>query len=319
MKNWAALLFFHFIASGIHAQQIADFSNPPLQAALFGGHFINSGLNQRDFTLSPKGDEIFYTMQSTRFVKSVIICRQMKNNKWQAPAIAPFSGQYRDLEAFFSSDGNTLYFTSDRPVDSNDKTNDFDIWKVQRKGDGWGAPVNLGKNVNTENGDEFYPSVARSGNIYFTTTPESGGVGKEDIVMCRFENAGYTERMVLDTAINTKGYEFNAFVDPDETFILFTCQQGRKDEMGGGDLYMSKKNAQQQWQPAVNLGKAVNSTALDYCPFVSWNKKILFFSSNRNLLANKKINSFGELSGSLAGPGNGFDDIYWIEFESYLK
>jgi len=36
-----------------------------------------------------------------------------------------------------------------------------------------------------------------------------------------------------------------------------------------------------EWRPAVNLGKNINSAFLDYCPFVSRDKKYLFFTSNR--------------------------------------
>ncbi len=310
--------FLIFISTTI-AQDVTGTNTPPAEASLYGNDLVNSGLSERDFTLSPRGDEMFYTIQSSRFIKSAIIYRRKVNGKWEEPVIAPFSGKYRDLEAFFSPDGNSVYFASDRPAAPGDMSKDFDIWKTVRKGNRWEEPVNLGPKVNTEKGDEFYPSVTRSGNIYFTTTAANGGIGKEDILLCRFENGEYSDRIVLDTTVNTKGYEFNAFIDPDERFILFTCQQGRKDEMGGGDLYMSKKNIQEQWMPAVNLGRAVNSPGLDYCPFVSWDKKILFFASNRNLLAGRDIGSFGDLAERLRSPGNGFDDVYWVDFSSFMK
>jgi len=311
-------VFLLFISATI-AQDVSGRDTPPMVASLLGNDMVNSGLAERDFTLSPLGDELFYTIQSTRFVKSVIIYRRKVNGKWQKPVIAPFSGKYRDLEAFFSPDGSSIYFASDRPANPGDSTKDFDIWKTVRKGNEWEEPVNLGPKVNSEKGDEFYPSVTRSGNIYFTASPVNGGIGKEDILVCRFENGNYGERVVLDTTVNTKGYEFNAFVDPEERFILFTCQQGRKDEIGGGDLYISKKNEQDQWMPAVNLGKTVNSKGLDYCPFVSWDKKILFFTSNRNLLAGSDIASFEDLVERLGRPGNGFDDIYWVDFSAIIK
>ncbi len=319
MSSIAFFFVFLFSIKSTFAQDVPGTNTPPAEASLFGNNLVNSGLSERDFTLSPRGDELFYTIQSSRFIKSAIIYRRKVNGKWLKPVIAPFSGKHRDLEAFFSPDGNSIYFASDRPAAPGDIAKDFDIWKTVRRGNGWEEPVNLGPKVNTEKGDEFYPSVTRSGNIYFTTTPVNGGIGKEDILWCRFENGQYSERMVLDTAVNTKGYEFNAFVDPDERFILFTCQQGRKDEMGGGDLYISKKNSQDQWAPAMNLGRTVNSPGLDYCPFVGWDKKILYFASNRNLLGGRDVVSLEDLAEKLRGPGNGFDDVYWVDFSTFIK
>jgi len=92
--------------------------------------------------------------------------------------------------------------------------------------------------------------------------------------MCELKNGHYLSPISLSEAINSKGYEFNAFVDPDEQFILFSAY-GRNDDMGQGDLYLSvKKDGHGNKQ--VNL-KNINSTALDYCPFVTWDKKYLFY------------------------------------------
>jgi hypothetical protein len=37
-----------------------------------------------------------------------------ENGKWSEPEVAPFSGTYRDLEATFTADGKTIFFSSDR-------------------------------------------------------------------------------------------------------------------------------------------------------------------------------------------------------------
>ncbi|MGO8055647.1 hypothetical protein, partial [Rhizobium leguminosarum] len=103
------------------------------------------------------------------------------------------------------------------------------------------------------------------------------GIGKEDIYMARINNGKYEEPVALDSAVNSKTYEFNAFVSPDESFIIFSSF-GRKDDLGGGDLYMSVKDEKGEWQPAKHLS-ILNTTRIDYCPFVSNNKKILFFTS----------------------------------------
>ena len=138
-------------------------------------------------------------------------------------------------------------------------------------------------------------------------------------MVSEWKNGEYMDPVSLPDAINSKNFEFNAFVDPDEQFVIFSSF-GRSDDTGRGDLYISiKKN--EEWQPAVNLGKNINSTSLDYCPFVSWEKKYLFFTSAR---ANYKApfntkQTATELKKNLRGPGNGFDDIYWVRFDDILK
>ena len=287
---------------------------PADTSKVFGKDILSTGLSNRDFTISPTGDEIFFTLQHPKFLSSSILYMHKSNGQWSAPEVAPFSGMFRDLEGAFSADGKTIYFSSDRPVNAQDSTKDFDIWKVEKVNKVWGKPQHLGFIVNTTK-DEFYPSVTRNGDLYFTVEADYG-IGKEDIVMCAFNKGNYEKPVSLPEAVNSAGYEFNAFVDPDEKYILFTGY-GRKDDMGRGDLYISKKDESGNWLPAEHLPKGINSADLDYCPFVSWDKKILFFTSNR---ASKALSVHGqqdyaELKTLLGSAGNGMDDIYWIEFD----
>lgn len=239
-----------------------------------------------------------------------------KAGKWSEPEVASFSGICNDLEVSFTADGSRLYFSSNRPLNLTDSTKDYNIWYVERINGSWADPVPLGPTINTEK-DEFYPSVSKNGNLYFTTQFETGK-GKEDIVVSEWRNNEYQPPVSLPGAINSKGFEFNAFVDPDEQFILFTAY-ARNDDLGKGDLYISvKKNG--EWQPAVNLGKNINSPYIDYCPFVSWDKKYLFFTSGRVIYKapfNQKQTVL-KLKRGLQSPGNGLDDIYWVRFDTLL-
>ena len=63
-----------------------------------------------------------------------------------------------------SRDGATLYFASDMPGGFGGK----DIWKVERIGDEWGTPVNLGMDINTA-GDEMFPYLREDGTLYFSS------------------------------------------------------------------------------------------------------------------------------------------------------
>jgi len=283
---------------------------------MFAKNILTDGLSNRDFTMSPSGNEVYYTIQHPKFLASVIIRLKKENGKWGTPEVAPFSGVYRDLEASFSPDGNTIFFSSDRPLPGGKPKRDFDIWKVSRLPNGkWSVPENLGPVVNSAK-NEFYPSAARNGNLYFTVEA-SYGKGGEDIVLCRKTIEGYAAPESLPEAINTKLGEFNAFVDPDEKYLLFSSY-GRADDKGMGDLYISHRDKNGNWLAATHLPAPLNSDGLDYCPYVTPDRKYLVFTSNRlrNEWRNEKAVTYKELVSLLTEPGNGLDDLYWVKFNS---
>ena len=82
----------------------------------------------------------------------------------------------------------------------------------------WEGPFNAGKTINSGK-DEFYPSMARNGDLYFT---RDNGETKDDIFVAAEKNGQYELPVRLPDAVNSKGFDFNAFVDPDENFILFS-------------------------------------------------------------------------------------------------
>lgn len=320
MKRKFLFIFSVFLSLVLSAQYSfqPDYMQQKLPGnapVLFAPGIVSDGFANRDFTISPDGNEILYTIQQKDFI-SVIMEVKKVNGKWLSPQVVSFSGKYNDLEATFTHDGKRIFFSSNRPINPADSTNDFNIWYTEKKNGAWAEPVALSGTVNTSK-DEYYPSLSKNGNLYYTTVLE-GGKGKEDIVMSEWKNGQYQPPVSLSEAINSKGYEFNAFVDPDEQYILFTGY-GRTDEFGKGDLYISvRKNG--EWQPAINLGKQINGPYFEYCPFVTWDKKYLFFTSPRISYTapfSEKQN-FGQLKKGLQSAGNGLDDIYWVRFDTLL-
>jgi len=285
---------------------------------LFDAGRVSDGMSNRDMAISPAGDELFYTIQGIRGQVSAILTMHFVSGAWSGPEMAPFAGKYSDLEAAFSSDGQTLYFVSNRPADPNGAVKDYDIFTVKKEKGRWGTPVRLDTAVNSAK-DEFYPSPARSGNLYFTREMENGK-GKEDIVVSEWKNGRYQPPYSLPAAINSDQYEFNAFVDPDEKYLLFTSF-GRKDDLGGGDLYLSYKNKEGEWMPAVHLDSTINSKAIDFCPFVSPDGKYFFFTSSRikDRSPSAPPLDLKTLKQLLEGPGNGMNDLYWTLWEPLLK
>ena len=314
------LLLFTVLSINAMAQQKGNkYFNQPLPGKdpqLFAPGVISDEFGNRDMAVSPNGDEIFYTLQyqSGRAFSTIMHTKKI-NGKWTKPEVASFCGLYNDLEPAFSPDGSKLYFVSNRSLSANE-AKDYDIWYVTKTNSVWGNAVNIGMPVNTD-ANEYYPSVAISGNIYFTRAMPGKG---EDIVVCMFRNNTYDTAISLPAAVNTEGDEFNAFVDPEEKFIIFTGYD-RKDNFGAGDLYISKKNEKGEWKGAGNLGDIINRPGLNYCPYITPDKKYFFFTSNKGgfrLPFDKQQNRSG-LYLKMHSPLNGYDNIYWMAAGSILQ
>ncbi len=191
---------------------------------------------------------------------------------------------------------------------------DFNIWVAGRTSGGFGEPEPLPSHINTES-NEFFPAVCSNGNLYFTAARENG-LGGEDIFLSRFEAGRYLDPEPLDTNINTLTYEFNAWVNPEENLIIFSSF-GRKDDRGGGDLYFSRKDAMGNWLPAVNMGPAVNSDRLDYCPFVDIPRGNFYFTSEKMTPPLKKIIHTGDIETLANGILNGMGNIYRVALDTF--
>lgn len=290
---------------------------PTDTASLFAENVISTRHNQRDFILSPSGDELFYVV-SHPWGFSTIMHRKKRNGLWTRPEVASFSGQYSDFEPTFSPDGNRLYFSSNRPNENQTDGGVTQIWFVNRDGISWGEPVKI--NIPTvKNTHIFSPSIAKNGTLYFNATLPDG-IGREDILMSRFINGQYTDPEVLSTAINSPFSEFNAFVCPEEEYIIFTSW-GREDDRGRGDLYISFKNEAGEWSSAVNMGDKINSSGIDYNPFVSSDRKYFFFTSGRfdPSVFGKRVMNRKEFENQLDSALNGGTNIYLIDFYEVMK
>ncbi len=138
-------------------------------------------------------------------------------------------------------------------------------------------------------------------------------MGKEDIYVSRLVNAEYQSPSPLDTNINTATYEFNAFVSPDEDLLIFGSY-GRPDDLGGGDLYISRRESGGSWGKAYHPGAPVNSDRLDYCPFIDFPRGNFYFTSEREEPFPGRINTVEELEQQSIAPQNGLGDLYRIAF-----
>ncbi len=291
-----------FLINTVSAQEDADSflvlhgpylgQNPPGKTPqIFAPGIISTEKEELNIILSPDGKEIYFSRNQTPR-RAAIMVTKLKNNRWIKPQTASFSGVHNDMDPCMSFDGSKIYFGSTRPASQSGKEG-CDIWMVKRRAGGeWTEAVNIGAPVNSDKNDN-YPTISKNGTIYFQSGGH-GGYGRLDVFRSQYINGKYAVPENPGKSINTKYNEFDAFIAPDESYLIF-CSKDRPDGFGGGDLYISFKKKDGSWTKAKNLGDAVNSNTLDFCPKVSHDGKYLFFSSRRR--------------------GNG--DVYWVDFSSY--
>ncbi len=219
---------------------------------------------------------------------TIFFTREVKGY-WIAPQPVDFSSGYTDRDFTMSPDGQRIYFGSDRPLRRGEKQlKSLDICvTIRSKNNTWEQPINLGYPINTPGFGENYPSVANNGNLYFFSC-RNDGLGGCEIYMSQFSKGRYLAPVNLGPAINSKKNDWDAFIAPDESYIIFSSQN-REDTLGDQDLYISYKK-DGIWIKALNMGKKVNSYSDEICPSVSLDGKYLFFTSRRR----------------------GEADIYWI-------
>jgi Tol biopolymer transport system component len=243
--------------------------------------------------------------------RSWILHTREVGGQWTEPTVASFSGTYDDYDLTMSPDGNRVYFTSNRPVgDGEDVLENSDIWYVDRTKEGWGDPVRFPEPINTEM-RELYPSESRDGYVYFFSSM-TGGYGSFDLYRVALRDGEFGAPENLGPSINTEENETDACISPDGDYLVFTST--REGGYGSGDLYISFRTSEGGWTQAENLGEAVNTEHLEFCPSVSRDGKYLFFTSNRpKAAAIAETSAVRKELGLTPSPDRPDIDIYWVD------
>ena len=279
---------------------------PGPEPQLFAPGLVNTGLLTRDLALTPDGREAYFTVMVGGFAQSAIAVVREEGGAWVGPALVSFSrdARWRDLEPHVAPDGSRLYFTSDR-------SGNQDLWVCRRVDDGWSEPATLGAPVNTPV-DEFFPSTTRAGTLYFTRADTT--TGHEAIWRARPDaDGGFLVPERLPDVVNAAPTQFNAFVAPDESYLI-VCAQGRPENLGAVDYWIAFRDDDDTWHAPVNLGPAVNGAGREgWSASVSPDGRVLFFMSRRTVHDLAAPRSWASLQAMHDAPGNGHGQIWWMD------
>lgn len=157
------------------------------------------------------------------------------NGEWKDVQPVPFNDhEYSTSHPALSPDGNTLYFTSDRPGGKGKA----DIYRVSISANGtFGKPENLGSPINTE-GKEGFPYVDANGTLYFCSDAHLG-MGGLDIFSAEANGVNFGEIKNLGLGVNSSDddFAFSYNSSTEEGYV----SSNRKGGKGSDDIYQIKK------------------------------------------------------------------------------
>lgn len=174
-----------------------------------------------------------------------------------------------------------MIFTSRRPGSTGGLTADDDkyfedIYVSTKKESGeWGAPVNIGPNINTD-GHEATISLSADGQQLFVYRDDWGD---GNLYTSELTSSGWSPLQPLSSYINTRSRETHASVTPDGQLLYFTSDREEEGAKGGMDIYYSRKLPNGEWGKATNLGEQINTPYDEEACFIHPDSKTLFFSS----------------------------------------
>ena len=190
--------------------------------------------------------------------------RKRTQDGWSQPEYlnVKFKNESSTMEGNLSPDGKAILFTSKLSQNLYYKTEgkEKDVYvSIQEKDGVWLAPINLGKQINTEE-DEVSPFLASDGRTLYFASSGRPGYGGHDIFMSKRQGDGWTswsEPLNLGPEINSIGFDayYTLPASADYAYLV-----SNTNSYGAADLVRVKLPEAIKPEPVVLLlGRTVNA------------------------------------------------------------
>ena len=246
--------------------------NPPGDTPeIFAPGFVSqAGRMERVMTFSPDQSMALFAVTSPDYKPTLFLTRQV-NGVWTTPEVPSFATEGNNTEPAISADGRRIYFASNRPPGK--PPYQFDLWMVERAADGWSTPTRLAPPISSEAAD-YHPTISAAGTLCFAS-PRNGN---PDIFCARQSGStpGVFEAPAPVGAVNTEHQEWDPFIAPDESYLIF--KSDRPGGLGGMDGYISFRAPDGSWGAPCLLPAPLNTEGSDDVGDVSPDGRYLFFA-----------------------------------------
>ncbi|MEZ5030035.1 MAG: hypothetical protein R2787_01415 [Saprospiraceae bacterium] len=210
------------------------------QAELFSNR-LNTKYHEGPLCFDLSGNDLYFTRSNylrgkvtksaDGWIKLKILRAKRDGDQWGDATDLPFNGNdFETCHPSLSADGDRLYFSSDRPGGLGG----LDIYYVDKMGDDWGDPVNLGPEVNTE-GDEVFPFIHADGHLFFSTESREGLGGLDIYYTLQKEDGTWRTASNLKAPFNSEADDFGLILDLETKNGYFSSD--RPGGEGKDDIY----------------------------------------------------------------------------------
>jgi tetratricopeptide (TPR) repeat protein len=184
-----------------------------------------------------------------------------------------------DLSPVITSDGTTIYFSSQRTLGKTSVNpiagqTDENIYFSRLVSGKWGIAAPASEDLNTSyNESPLYIDSAES-RLYVYSGFENGG----DIKVSENRKGNWRSPGSLPFDINTSGSETSIAFSPSGNEIYYVTNDG-KDVKGGSDIYFIKRLTDKKWSKPQNAGDSINTQYDEQTVNFSLSGDTLWFSS----------------------------------------
>jgi len=208
------------------------------------------------------------------------------------------NSEYDDYAPVLNRDETLMIFTS-RRMDENisqdvhtDNLPFEDIFYSVKFDSVWHPAVNIGSKINTPAHDSNLGLSKDGSKLYVYNSDINNG----DIFISVIDPDGFwSEPTRLPEPINSESNENGVSLSEDGNWMFFSSN--RPGGLGGDDIYVSERNGTRGWKRPKNLGPVINTPNNEEGPFIGYDGKSLYFSSD-------------------GGRGMGGFDIFKSEYDS---
>jgi Tol biopolymer transport system component len=242
---------------------------PGIVAEPFAPGIISKEGWEIEGVFAPGMNEFYFTTSHKEPFSPTVIGFRQENNVWKK-----YTEFKRRGEITFSPDGKRMHMSKGYK---------------DRVGDGWSERKSLGPMFDREDWGIMRLTASAMGTYVFDDY-KNGDV----IRISKLKDGTRQAPEKMGPIVNTGEWTAHPFIAPDESYLIWDSE--REGGYGDSDLYISFRQKDGSWGPAINMGENVNSDKWDaYASVTSDGKYILF---------NRTINS--ESSNT---------DIYWVDAE----
>lgn len=206
-------------------------------------------------------NEANFSPQDGKHYEDVYVAyKNIETGAWEEPKLMDFSNPRSNQATIsVSGDGQFLFIYKDDNGDGN-------IYISERDGFNYGklkylGGKNTGVDINTSYW-ETHATLSADGKTLYFVSDRPGGLGGRDIYRSvKLPNDQWSKALNVGAPINSEHDEESPFFHPDGKTLYFSSN-GEKS-MGGFDIFVSKKQADETWSSPLNIGYPLNTVGDD--------------------------------------------------------